>query len=135
MGEYQTQTLDRVFGAIADPTRREILTRLSASDERVTDVARHFSISLNSVSKHVRVLEQAGLVRRSVQGRNHVLSLNAAPMAEAADWIEYYRVFWTDRLASLDRFVTGRLAATADPATADPAPSTDPATTDKGASA
>ena len=110
MGEYQTQTLDRVFGAISDPTRREILTRLSASDERVTDVARHFSISLNSVSKHVRVLEQAGLVRRSVQGRTHMLSLNASPMAEAADWIEYYRTFWTDRLASLDRFVTGTLA-------------------------
>ena len=107
MGEYQAQTLDRVFGAISDPTRREILTRLSTRDERVTDVARHFSISLNSVSKHVRVLEQAGLVKRSVQGRNHVLSLNAAPMAEAADWIAYYRVFWTDRLASLDRFVTG----------------------------
>ena len=107
MGEYQTQRLDRVFGAISDPTRREILTRLSTADERVTDVARHFSISLNSVSKHVRVLEQAGLVSRSVQGRNHVLSLNAAPMAEAADWIEYYRTFWTDRLASLDRFVTG----------------------------
>ncbi|HEY2556445.1 MAG TPA: metalloregulator ArsR/SmtB family transcription factor, partial [Diaminobutyricibacter sp.] len=74
-----------MFGAISDPTRREILIRLSTADERVTDVARHFSISLNSVSKHVRVLEQAGLVSRSVQGRNHVLSLNAAPMAEAAD--------------------------------------------------
>jgi DNA-binding transcriptional ArsR family regulator len=132
MGEYQTQTLDRVFGAIADPTRREILTRLSAADERVTDVARHFSISLNSVSKHVRVLEQAGLVTRSVQGRNHVLSLNAAPMAEAADWIEYYRVFWTDRLASLDRFVTGRLAA--DARSTDTA-TTDTTITDKGASA
>ncbi len=107
MGEYQAMMLDRVFGAISDPTRREILTRLSTADERVTEVARHFSISLNSVSKHVRVLEQAGLVTRSVQGRNHVLSLNAAPMAEAADWIEYYRVFWTDRLAALDRFVTG----------------------------
>jgi DNA-binding transcriptional ArsR family regulator len=138
MGEYQTGTLDRVFSAISDPTRREILTRLSTGDERVTDVARHFSISLNSVSKHVRVLEQAGLVSRSVQGRNHVLSLNAAPMAEAADWIEYYRVFWTDRLASLDRFVTGALAGGATPsgttaATDTTAASTRP--TDKGASA
>jgi DNA-binding transcriptional ArsR family regulator len=106
MGEYQSATLDRVFGAISDPTRREILMRLSRSDERVTDVARHFSISLNSVSKHVRVLEQAGLVRRSVQGRNHVLSLEAAPMAQAADWMEFYRQFWTDSLAALERFVT-----------------------------
>ena len=136
MGEYQTQTLDRVFGAISDPTRREILTRLSASDERVTDVARHFSISLNSVSKHVRVLEQAGLVRRSVQGRTHMLSLNAAPMAEAADWIEYYRAFWTDRLASLDRFVTGTLAAADRTDRTPPDPTPTPATpTDKGASA
>ena len=138
MGEYQmdtqaqTQTLDRVFSAISDPTRREILTRLSAADERVTDVARHFSISLNSVSKHVRVLEQAGLVSRSVQGRNHVLSLNAAPMAEAADWIEYYRVFWTDRLASLDRFVTGGLASGTTPTATTPTATTP---TDKGASA
>lgn len=64
-------------------------------------------MSLNSVSKHVRVLEGAGLITRSVQGRNHVLSLNAAPMAEAAHWMEFYREFWTDRLAALDRFVTG----------------------------
>ena len=106
MGEYQASTLDRVFGAISDPTRREILMRLSRSDERVTDVARHFSISLNSVSKHVRVLEQAGLVRRSVQGRNHVLSLEATPMAQAADWMEFYRRFWTERLDALERFVT-----------------------------
>jgi DNA-binding transcriptional ArsR family regulator len=132
MGEYQTQTLDRVFGAISDPTRREILTRLSTADERVTDVARHFSISLNSVSKHVRVLEQAGLVSRSVQGRNHVLSLNAAPMAEAADWIEYYRAFWTDRLASLDRFVTGTRPTRSTPPDTT---STDTISTDKGASA
>lgn len=106
-------TLDRVFGAISDPTRREILLRLSRSDERVTDVASHFSMSLNSVSKHVRVLEGAGLVSRSVQGRNHVLSLNAAPMAEAAAWMEFYREFWTDRLAALDRFVTGAAASVA----------------------
>lgn len=117
MGEYQTQTLDRVFSAISDPTRREILTRLSTADERVTDVARHFSISLNSVSKHVRVLEQAGLVHRSVQGRNHVLSLNAEPMAQAADWIEHYRVFWTDRLAALDRFITGTTTTPTDKGT------------------
>ena len=134
MGEYQTQTLDRVFSAISDPTRREILTRLSTADERVTDVARHFSISLNSVSKHVRVLEQAGLVSRSVQGRNHVLSLNAAPMAEAADWIEYYRTFWTDRLAALDRFVTGALATGTTPNGTTPNDTTTTAT-DKGASA
>ena len=113
MGDYQTATLDRVFGAISDPTRREILNRLAAGDERVTDVASNFTISLNSVSKHVRVLEQAGLVTRSIQGRNHVLSLNADPMSEAAAWLDHYRAFWTDRLAALDRFVTGSGAGSA----------------------
>lgn len=112
MGEYQAATLDRVFGAISDPTRRAILNRLASGDERVTEVASNFPISLNSVSKHVRVLEQAGLVTRTIQGRNHVLSLNADPMAEAAEWIDHYRAFWTDRLAALDRFVTGAGGAT-----------------------
>jgi len=126
--------LDRVFGAISDPTRRAILNRLASGDERVTEVASNFPISLNSVSKHVRVLEQAGLVTRTIQGRNHVLSLNADPMAEAAEWIDHYRAFWTDRLAALDRFVTGAGgatgAATDAPAASRPgAPADDPTPT------
>lgn len=133
MGEYQPATLDRVFGAISDPTRRQILSRLSAGDQRVTDVASTFTISLNSVSKHVRVLEQAGLVTRTVHGRNHVLSLNADPMAEAAAWLDHYRAFWTDRLAALDRFVTGS-ASTAEASTTEAstteASTTEPTTTD-----
>jgi DNA-binding transcriptional ArsR family regulator len=100
--------LDRVFSAVADPTRRAILARLAGSDARVTDLASAFPISLNSTSKHIRVLEGAGLVRRRVRGREHTLSLEAAPLAEAAGWIEHYRGFWTDQLASLDAFVTGR---------------------------
>ena len=94
------------------PTRRQILNRLAAGDERVTDVASGFTISLNSVSKHVRVLEQAGLVTRTIHGRNHVLSLNADPLAQAAAWLDHYRAFWTDRLAALDRFVTGTASTT-----------------------
>jgi DNA-binding transcriptional ArsR family regulator len=108
MGEYPAGTLDRVFSAVSDATRRAILARLAGSDARVTDVAGAFPISLNSTSKHIRVLEGAGLVRRRVQGREHILSLNAAPLAEAADWIEHYSSFWSDQLASLDAFVTGR---------------------------
>jgi DNA-binding transcriptional ArsR family regulator len=95
-----------VLGAIADPTRRAILARLAESDARVTEVAAAFPISLNSVSKHVRKLESAGLVRREVRGRDHVLSLNAAPLSEAADWIAHYQRFWTDSLEALDEFVT-----------------------------
>ena len=98
--------MDRVLGAIADPTRRAILARLRRSDARITEVAAEFPISLNSVSKHVRKLESAGLVRRDIRGRDHVLALNAAPLAEAADWIAHYQRFWEDRLEALDRFVT-----------------------------
>jgi len=108
MGEYPVATLDRVFSAVSDPTRRAILARLADSDARVTDIARAFPISLNSTSKHIRVLEGAGLVRRRVHGREHILSLDAVPLAEAAEWIEHYHAFWSDQLASLDAFVTGR---------------------------
>ena len=100
--------LDRVFSAVSDPTRRAILARLAQSDARVTEIASGFPISLNSTSKHIRVLEGAGLVRRSVRGREHILALDSAPLAEAAGWIEHYRRFWTGQLASLDAFVTGR---------------------------
>src|SRR5204863_7386383 len=108
MGEYSVGVLDRVFSAVSDPTRRAILARLVDSDARVTDVASGFPISLNSTSKHIRVLEGAGLVRRSVRGREHMLTLNAEPLADAAEWIAHYRTFWSDQLASLDAFVTGR---------------------------
>lgn len=108
MGEYRADQLDRVFSAVSDPTRRDILARLARSSARVTEVAAEFPISLNSTSKHIRVLEGAGLIRRQVRGREHILSLNAAPLADAAGWIEHYRQFWSDQLASLDAFVTGR---------------------------
>jgi DNA-binding transcriptional ArsR family regulator len=108
MGEHRSNQLDGVFNALCDPTRRAILARLTDTDARVTDIAADFPISLNSISKHIRMLERAGLVTRSVQGRDHVLSLNAGPMADAAEWLEHYRRFWEDRLAALEKFVTSR---------------------------
>src|SRR5262249_61899025 len=72
------------------------------------DIASAFPISLNSTSKHIRVLEGAGLVRRNVRGREHILTLDAAPLADAAGWIEHYHRFWSEQLASLDAFVTDR---------------------------
>jgi DNA-binding transcriptional ArsR family regulator len=110
MGERLEHRLDATMGALADPTRRAILARLSQADARVTDLAAAFPISLNSTSKHIRMLERAGLVRRTVRGREHVLSLEAAPLAEASTWIESYRRFWEDRLAALDDYVTNRAA-------------------------
>jgi DNA-binding transcriptional ArsR family regulator len=106
MGEYQSARLDGVFNALCDPTRRAILARLTDTDARVTEIAADFPLSLNSISKHIRMLERAGLLRRSIVGRDHVLSLNAAPLADAMAWIERYRRFWDDRLAALDAFVT-----------------------------
>ena len=97
--------LNAAFSAMADPTRRAILARLALADARVTEIAGNFPVSLNAVSKHIKMLERAELVRRTVQGRDHILSLNADAMAGAAEWIEYYRQFWEDRLASLETFV------------------------------
>lgn len=105
MGEYQTSALDDLFGAIADPTRRAILDRLARGDARVTDIAADFPISLNSVSKHLRMLERANLVTRSIVGREHRLSLNAEPLDAASAWIEQHRQFWEDSLAALETFV------------------------------
>src|SRR5258706_8533546 len=114
MVEYKTRSksaqasgrLDAAFSAMADPTRRAILARLALADARVTEIAGDFPVSLNAVSKHIKMLERAELVRRTVQGREHILSLNAGAMADAAEWIEYYRQFSEDRLASLEAFVT-----------------------------
>lgn len=95
-------TLDQTLVALSDPTRRAILEQLSRGDARVTDVAGPFSISLNSVSKHIRLLERAGLVHRHVVGREHHLSLDTRPLDEAAAWIERQRTLWQSRLSMLD---------------------------------
>jgi DNA-binding transcriptional ArsR family regulator len=97
--------LDQVYGAIADPTRRAILGILAEGEVNVGSLAERFPISLNGVSKHVKVLERAGLVERSVQGREHRLRLNAEPLQEAAMWLEHYRTFWDTRLEALEAFL------------------------------
>ena len=85
MGEYRG--LDNALLALADPTRRAILARLSAGEARVTDIAAAFPISLNSVSKHLRILERADLVRRRRSGREHLMTLNPKPAAVVAKWL------------------------------------------------
>src|ERR1700761_9263510 len=94
--------LDATLIALADPTRRAILGRLADGEARVTEVARPFAISLNSVSKHIRMLERADLVRRRVEAREHILPLNRHGLDEAAQWIEAQRQLWAWRLAELD---------------------------------
>jgi DNA-binding transcriptional ArsR family regulator len=97
--------LDQVYGAIADPTRRAILGILAESEVNVGRLAARFPISLNGVSKHVKVLERAGLVERTVQGREHRLRLNAEPLREASKWLEHYSAFWDTRLGALEAFL------------------------------
>jgi DNA-binding transcriptional ArsR family regulator len=103
MGEYSE--LDHTLAAMADPTRRAILARLAAGEARVTEVAAPFAISLNSVSKHIRILERADLVRRRKRGREHLLSLNPAPLDAAARWLDEQRALWTWRLGELDEIL------------------------------
>jgi len=100
-----SRQLDLTFAALADPTRRAILARLAAGDASVGDLAEPFRVSRPAISKHLRVLERAGLVRRAREGRVSRCELDAAAMRAAAEWIERYRVFWTNRLDALKRYV------------------------------
>jgi DNA-binding transcriptional ArsR family regulator len=97
--------LNRTFAALADPTRRRILEHLAGGDRCVTDLARPYAMSLPAVSKHLRVLENAGLVRRRRRGRVHSLKLQAEPMQQAQAWIEEYRKFWEGSLDRLDDYL------------------------------
>jgi DNA-binding transcriptional ArsR family regulator len=99
-----TPSLDHVLAAIADPTRRAILDRLARGPARVTDVAEPFEMSLAAVSKHVQMLERAGLVRRARRGREHTLSLDARPLRRVARWTLRYEQFWNDHLDRLEAF-------------------------------
>ena len=94
--------LDETLQALADPTRRALLARLAEGEARVTDLARPFPMSLNAVSKHIRVLERGGLVRRRREGREHILSVQPHGLDEAARWIEAQRNLWAWRLGRLD---------------------------------
>jgi DNA-binding transcriptional ArsR family regulator len=97
--------LDQVFRALSDRTRRALLRRLETGPAMVTELAEPFQMSLPAVSKHVKVLEEAALIERRVDGRIHRCSLNAAPLESADRWLERYRVFWTEQLRALARYV------------------------------
>lgn len=105
MVEWNSKVLDRTFGALADPTRRRILAQLARGDECVTELARPHAMSLAAVSKHLIVLEKAGLVRRQRRGRVHSLALEAKPMKEAQAWIDRYRKFWEGNLDQFEKYL------------------------------
>jgi len=97
--------LDLTFGALSDPIRRAILARLASGDATVGELAEPFEVSRPAISKHLRVLERAGLVRRTRDGRVSRCGLDAKPMRDAAEWVERYRKFWEGQLDSLARYL------------------------------
>jgi DNA-binding transcriptional ArsR family regulator len=108
MVERQPTLLDATYGALAHDARRAIVLQLLDGEQRVTDVARPFEMSLAAVSKHVRVLEEAGLLHRRVEGRTHWLSLDPTPLVAARDWIDATRRFWEARIDALDAYLNAR---------------------------
>ena len=97
-----TDRLDSVFAALADPTRRAILARLACGEASVTELAQPFSMSMPAISKHLKVLERAGLIAKSREAQWRLCRLEAAPLREVATWIEPYRSFWDESFSRLD---------------------------------
>jgi DNA-binding transcriptional ArsR family regulator len=102
LGYVQASPLDATFAALADPTRRAILARLASGEASVTDLAEPFAMTQPAISKHLKVLERAGLISRSRDAQRRPRRLEARPLAEATRWLEGYRQFWQGRFQRLD---------------------------------
>ena len=111
MVEYHASQLDTVFHALGDATRRRMLAQLAKGESTVSALAEPFSMSLAAASKHIKSLESAGLITREVNGRTHTCRLNAAPLASAHDWLNFYEKFWTSRLDALEALLKAEDAA------------------------
>ena len=105
MVKYTEENLNNTFAALSDPTRRAILARLAKGETQVTELAAPFGISLPAVSKHLRVLEKANLVKRRIEGRVHHFSANPLPMVSAKGWIENHQQFWEQQLEALGQYL------------------------------
>jgi DNA-binding transcriptional ArsR family regulator len=99
----QEQKLDSVFHALSDATRRAMLRRLASGEQKIGDLGAPFDMSFNAVSKHVKVLEEAGLVKRRIEGRSHLCSLAPQPLKAANEWLRFYESFWSARFDVLDQ--------------------------------
>jgi len=108
MVKYSDKDLNDVFHALADATRRGILARLASGDVVVTELAEPFDISLPAISKHLGVLEKAGLVTRHKDGRIRRCQLNPAPLETASEWIKFYSNFWDAQFDSLQRYIENK---------------------------
>jgi DNA-binding transcriptional ArsR family regulator len=116
MVTQRTASLDGVFHALADPTRRAMLRALSGGPRNIRELAEPFSMSFVAASKHVRVLESAGLLRRRVEGRSHFCRLNPKPLASAHAWLAFYEGFWSQRLDDLEALLKAEDSAAHAPA-------------------
>jgi len=105
MVEFSEHQIDTVFQALSDATRRQMLMTLAASEQTVGQLAAPYAMSLAAASKHIKVLETAGLVRREIQGRTHLCRLSPGPLAAAHEWLAFYERFWTAGLDTLDRLL------------------------------
>jgi DNA-binding transcriptional ArsR family regulator len=105
MSATATDNLSRVFGALADPTRRAILARLSRGDAGVQEIAKPFRMTLPAISKHLKVLEKAKLIRRGKDAQWRPCALEAAPLRDVSDWIGEYRQFWEESFDRLDEYL------------------------------
>ena len=120
MVELSPAQLDTVFHALGDATRRHMLAALAQGERSVGELAKPHAMSLAAASKHIKVLEHAGLIAREVRGRTHVCRLAPAPLASAHEWLDFYARFWTDHLDALDRLLRAEDAATPPPKSGDP---------------
>lgn len=105
MVELEGENLDKIFHALADPTRREMIRLLAGKERTVTELAAPFQMSLAASSKHIKVLEEAGLIHRTVMGRTHTCSLDPKSLAVATKWLRYYERFWNDQFDALERLL------------------------------
>jgi DNA-binding transcriptional ArsR family regulator len=115
MVELQAPQLDSVFHALGDTTRRQMLRELAEGERTVGQLAQPFSMSLAAASKHIKALENAGLIRREVRGRTHLCHLEPGPLASAHQWLNYYERYWTNRLDRLEQLLREEDAAKSPP--------------------
>ncbi len=114
MVNYREENLTLVFSALSDPTRRAMLKRLGQNEMSIADLSEPFAITKSAITKHVKVLENAGLLKRTIDGRVHHCRLNIAPLEEASDWMKFYQSFWNDKFDRLSKYLVDPEKCTTD---------------------
>ncbi|MBV1911737.1 MAG: metalloregulator ArsR/SmtB family transcription factor [Kangiellaceae bacterium] len=105
MVNNESQQLTLIFSALSDPTRRAMLKRLSEKEVSFAELSEPFAMTKSAITKHLKVLENSGLMRRTIDGRTHYCRLNPAPLEKAAEWVTFYQKFWQKKLDGLDAFL------------------------------